>query len=87
MVRINFSDLTVYTDISKTVCVRQDMRTELANDLYTRGQGIAFHALALKIYNGKGEQEFTDEEYDLLMAYVNQVGTPMMIDVLSDLKK
>lgn len=82
MVRINFSDLTVYTDIAKTTCESRDVRKEVAQDLYQNGTGIEFHALAFKIYNGDGEQEFTDEEYGLIMAYARQMGTPMMIDAL-----
>lgn len=86
MANINFSAITIYTDIAKTNAVVQDIRKQVANDLYTHGQGIAFHALALKIYNGEGEQEFSDEEYNLLMDYVNQMCTPMIIDALQQLK-
>ena len=85
MVKINFSDITVYTDIGKTLAQRVDIRKEVANDLYKNGTGIAFHALALKIYNGEGEQEFSDEEYSILMNYVRQMGTPMMIDAFENL--
>lgn len=87
MVTINFSAITVYTDITKSVPVVRNLRVQVANDLYTHGQGIAFHALALKIYNGEGEQEFSDEEYNLLMNYANQMCTPVMIDAIKSLKE
>ena len=32
-----------------------DKQEEVANDLYEKGQGIDFHALALKIYNAQGD--------------------------------
>lgn len=87
MVKINFSSVKLYTDIEKTQVVKSNIRKEVANDLYTKGQGIAFHALALKIYNGEGEQEFTDEEYDIIMSYANQMCTPMVIDALQECNK
>lgn len=58
---------------------------EVANDLYEKGQGIGFHALALKIYNANGEIELDDKEYELLMAYANQMCTPAVIDALQSL--
>jgi hypothetical protein len=82
MVKINFEDIGIYTDIERKTMVRLDMKKKIANDLYNRGQGIAFHALALKIYNSQGEIELSEEEYNLLMDYVRQMGTPAAIDAL-----
>ena len=87
MVKINFDNIKLYTDITKTKSVNSNIRTSVANDLYTHGQGIVFHALALKIYNGQGEQEFSDEEYGIIMDYANQMCTPIVIDALSEYKK
>ena len=61
------------------------MKKKIANDLYNHGQGIEFHALALKIYNAKGEIELDEQEYGLLMAYANQMCTPAVIDALQSL--
>ena len=80
MVKINFEDIGIYTDIEHKTMVRLDMKKKIANDLYNHGQGIAFHALALKIYNSQGEIELSGEEYKLLMDYVRQMGTPAAID-------
>ena len=87
MVKIDFGKLKVYREVSKTTYVVVDMRKSVAQDLYQNGQGIAFHSLALKIYNGEGEQEFSDEEYNLIMAYAHQIATPAMIDALSSYKQ
>lgn len=81
-IKINFEDVGIYTDIEHKTMVRLDMKKKIANDLYNRGQGIAFHALALKIYNSQGEIELSEEEYNLLMDYVRQMGTPAAIDAL-----
>lgn len=87
MVKIDFSNIAVYTDIAKTKAVTENIREEVANELYSYGQGISFHALALKIYNGTGEQEFDDKEYQLLMNYANQMCTPKIIDALASYKE
>lgn len=87
MVKINFGKLKVYNEISHTTYVEVDVRKSVAQDLYQNGQGIAFHSLALKIYNGEGEQEFSDEEYNLIMVYAHQIATPAMIDTLSSYKQ
>ena len=87
MVKINFEDIGIYTDIERKTMVRLDMKKKIANDLYNRGQGIAFHALALKIYNSHGEIELSEEEYNLLMDYVRQMGTPAAIDALESYNK
>ena len=85
-IKINFEDVGIYTDIERKTMVRIDMKKKIANDLYNHGQGIEFHALALKIYNSHGEIELSGEEYGLLMAYANQMGTPAVIDAFNALK-
>ena len=86
-IKINFEDVGIYTDIEHKTMVRLDMKKKIANDLYNHGQGIAFHALALKIYNSQGEIELSGEEYKLLMDYVRQMGTPAAIDALESYNK
>ncbi len=86
-IKINFEDIGIYTDIERKTMVRLDMKKKIANDLYNHGQGIAFHALALKIYNSQGEIELSEEEYNLLMDYVRQMGTPAAIDALESYNK
>ena len=85
-IKINFEDVGIYTDIERKTMVRLDMKKKIANDLYNHGQGIAFHALALKIYNAKGEIELDEQEYGLLMAYANQMCTPAIIDAFNAFK-
>jgi len=87
MVKINFEDIGIYTDIEHKTMVRLDMRKKIANDLYNHGQGIDFHALALKIHASHGEIELSGEEYKLLMDYVRQMGTPAAIDALESYNK
>ena len=86
-IKINFEDVGIYTDIEHKTMVRLDMKKKIANDLYNHGQGIAFHALALKIYNSHGEIELSGEEYNLLMDYARQMSTPAAIDALESYNK
>ncbi len=85
-IKINFEDVGIYTDIEHKTMVRLDMKKKIANDLYNRGVGIEFHALALKIYNSQGETEYSKEEYELLMNYANQALSPAAIDALNTFK-
>ena len=84
-VKINFKEIKIYKDIAKTKVAVVNIQEEVANDLYEKGQGIGFHALALKIYNADGEIELDEKEYGLLMAYANQMCTPAIIDALQSL--
>lgn len=85
MVKINFKEFKIYKDIAKTKVAVVNIQEKAANDLYENGQGIGFHALALRIYNADGEIELDDKEYGLLMAYANQMCTPAIIDALQSL--
>lgn len=80
MIKIDFEHFKTHT--LKGIEKEENIKLTVAEDLYEKGQGIKFHALAFKIYNSQGETEYTDEEYSLIMAYANQMCTPMVIDTL-----
>lgn len=71
-------------DISNIIGVV--LSKELANGLYKTAQGIDGHALALKIYNSTGEEDYNDLEIELIAKYANQYGTPFFIDALNSIK-
>lgn len=87
MVIIDFEKIVLWADIAHTVQVVKDIKKDVAEGMYKSGHGIAYHALALKIWNSKGETEYTDEEYKLIMDFVNEAGTPVFIDALMALGK
>ena len=78
--KINFEQLRVYNDIAKTKAQVIDAKVQVADALYQNGFGIASHALAFKIYNSQGDCELTEEEYQILMSFVEQKCTPMIIE-------
>lgn len=80
---IDFEKIEVYTDLDKSNKITANVRKEFANIVYQNGQGIAFHALALKIWNG--EKQYSDEEYELIMKIAEVFYTPCFIDALRDM--
>lgn len=84
--KINFENLKVFTDISKTKSTTVNIKHDLADNIYKNSIGIVYHSLALKIYNSVGECELTDEEYKLLIDYAEQNFTPIIIDALKNCK-
>lgn len=71
MKKINFKQLLIATDITRKHCENIDCRENFANVLYRNGNGIASHALALKIYNSNEETEYSDEEVSLMQEHAN----------------
>ena len=70
MKKINFKQLLIATDITRKHCENIDCRENFANVLYRNGNGIASHALALKIYNSNEETEYSDEEGMAMMIFL-----------------
>lgn len=83
MKKINFKKLLVSTDISRKHCENVDCRESFANVLYQQGNGIAFHALALKIYNADENTEYSDEEIRLIRECVDVSCKPFFIDAIN----
>lgn len=82
--KINFDLVQVFTDLAKTQCVRQSIRKEFANLIYTQGNGIEAHALALKIYNGDADTEYNEQEVMLIRRF-SLLCTPCIIDAFNEL--
>lgn len=80
MKKINFEKYTLYKGISHKQKTIQNIKEELSDLIYTKGQGIKYHALALKIYNSQGEILINDEEEILLKNFIDQLCSPIMID-------
>ena len=80
MKRINFKEIEIFTDISKTKTFTGDGREEFANLLYTGCNGIAAHALALKIYQSDGPIEISEAEESIILGSAEQRCTPAFID-------
>lgn len=78
--------MKIYTSLDKQDGVVQSLRKDFANLIYTEGRGISAHALALKIYNGDKETEYTDEEVAMIMDF-SKICSPCVIDAFERILK
>lgn len=82
--KIDFTKLKTYVSLDRSKAVDLDVHKDFAELIYQRGSGISAHSLALKIYNAKGEEEYSDEEVCLIRKYAESLGTPMFIDAIKE---
>lgn len=83
MKTINFEKLEVHTDIDGQNKQESNVKKDFANLMYQHGKGIEFHALAMKIYNSKGEEEYSEDECKLIKQ-ASLTCAPFFIDAISD---
>lgn len=86
MVKINFKKLPCYVDIRKASKMELDLCFDFSNAMYLKGHGIEMCALAMKIYNAKGEVEFSDKECDLILRFASTI-SPFVYESLSEIIK
>lgn len=84
--RLNFKQFILFQGIDKKNALLTDVSKAIADGLYNTVQGIASHALALKIYNATGEEEYSDEEIEMLRNFSKQC-TPAFIDSFEEFVK
>lgn len=82
--KVDFSRMEIFTDVSREHTTVVDIRKSFANTIYQNGSGLDAHALALKIYNGEGEQEFNGDEIEVIKR-VLPICTPFFIDAINNL--
>lgn len=81
MKKINFERIEIFTGIEKRECIVQNVKKDFADIIYQMGKGIEAHALALKIYNSKGETEY-DEQECYLIRKISELCSPFFIDAI-----
>jgi hypothetical protein len=84
--RLNFKRFTLFQGIDKKNALLTDVSKAIADGLYNTMQGITSHALALKIYNATGEEEYSDEEIEMLRNFSKQC-TPAFMDSFEEFVK
>lgn len=85
--KINFEKFPMFTSIRKDETREVNVKFELANLLYTKGQGVVCGALAMKIYQTEGDVELSEMEYKTLEAFVEQFSPIFADSMKSYLKK
>ena len=82
--KLNFKQFSVPTGISRKNRQTGDARESFANMIYMNVNGIRAHALAMKIYNSEGEEEYSQEEVRLIREVAEKLCAPNFIDGLME---
>lgn len=81
---INFEKVEIFTNVAHTKCVVDNIKVSFADGIYNTGHGVAAHALALKIFNSKGPQDYDDQECDLIRSFA-KCCSPNIIDAINNI--
>ena len=84
MIKLNFKQFSIPTGISRKNRQTGDARESFANMLYLNVNGIRAHALAMKIYNSEGEENYSPEEVKLIKEVAEKLCAPNFIDGLME---
>ena len=82
--KLNFQQFSIPTGISRKTRQTGDARESFANMLYLNVNGIRAHALAMKIYNSEGEENYSPEEVQLIKEVAEKLCAPNFIDGLME---
>lgn len=83
--KIKFEHLEVFMTLDKNQCQVVNARREIANIIYSQGAGLglAGHALAVKMWNGNDDTEYTGEEAKIIKELVERTTAPCFIDAVN----
>ena len=84
MTKIDFTKLPCYTGIDKQYKAEQNLKNDFANMMYMQGSGVAMGALAIKIYNSQGPEEYNEQECQLMLQIASMCN-PVIFDSLQDI--
>lgn len=83
--KINLEHLEVFITLDKNQCQVINARKQIANIIYSQGAGLGLpgQALAVKMWNGSAETEYTDEEMKIIKELVERTAAPCFIDAVN----
>lgn len=83
--KIKFEHLEVFMTLDKNQCQVVNARREIANIIYSQGAGLglAGHALAVKMWNGNDDTEYTGDEAKIIKELVERTTAPCFIDAVN----
>jgi hypothetical protein len=83
--KINLEHLEVFMTLDKNQCQVVNARKQIANIIYSQGAGLglAGQALAVKMWNGSDDTEYTDEEVKIIKELVERTTAPCFIDAVN----
>jgi hypothetical protein len=83
--KLNLEHLEVFMTLDKNQCQVINARKQIANIIYSQGAGLglAGQALAVKMWNGNDDTEYTDEEVKIIKELVERTTAPCFIDAVN----
>ena len=83
--KINLEHLEVFMTLDKNQCQVVNARKQIANIIYSQGAGLglAGQALAVKMWNGSDETEYTDDDVKIIKELVERTTAPCFIDAVN----
>ena len=83
--KIELEHLEVFTTLDNTQCQVVNARKQIANIIYSQGAGygLAGQALAVKMWNGNDDTEYTDDEVRIIKELVERTTAPCFIDAVN----
>lgn len=82
--KIELEHLEVFVTLEKNQCQVVNARKQIANIIYSQGAGLglAGQALAVKMWNGSDDTEYTDDEVKIIKELVERTTAPCFIDAV-----
>lgn len=82
--KIELEHLKVFMTLDKNQCQVVNARRQIANLIYSQGAGcgLAGKALAVKMWNGDDETDYSIEEADIITAVVEKSTAPCYIEAV-----
>ena len=83
--KVKLEYLEVFVTLDKSQCQVVNARKQIANIIYSQGAGLglAGQALAVKMWNGNDETEYTDDEVRIIKELVERTTAPCFIDAVN----
>ena len=83
--KIELEHLEVFMTLDKNQRQVVNARKQIANIIYSQGAGLglAGQALAVKMWNGNDDTEYTDDEVKIIKELVERTTAPCFIDAVN----
>ena len=83
--KIELEQLEIFMTLDKKVSQVINSRKQIANLIYSQGAGfgLAGQALAVKMWNGSDDTDYTSEEASIIRSVVEKTTAPCFIEAVN----
>ena len=83
--KLKLEHLEVFMTLDKNRCQVVNARKQIANIIYSQGAGLglAGQALAVKMWNGSDDTDYTSEEASIIRSVVEKTTAPCFIEAVN----